>query len=289
MPGRIAAKKEDQVARMPRTELIQRLTFEGKEIILVGTAHISSESARLTETIIQDEKPETVCVELCRSRYRSMTEEMPPQNLDFREVTRVAMEREPAPLLLNMLFSHFQDKLGHKLGIKPGEDIKSAIRSAESVGARIHLIDRDARITFLRVWRTMRAMSKVRFIGQLLASLSDTGKIGRDDIEKLKDQDALDKLMAELGDSLPELRQVVIDERDRFMAHMIRHAPGRKIVAIVGAGHVAGIKRNWFRPVDLAELNQIPPGHALPSFIKWYLPAFVVMLIIFRLFADKVL
>jgi len=248
-----------------------------KEIILVGTAHVSRESADLVERVIKEEKPDTVAVELCQSRYQAMTEENKWQETDLIKVIK---EKKAFLLLSNLMLASFQKKIGKKLGIKPGEEMLRAINTAKEMEADIHLADRDIRTTLSRTWRLMGFWTKFKLMFQLITSMGDVEDIEKEDIEKLKQQDVLETLLSELGKTLPELQQVLIDERDQYLAHKIRTAPGNKIVAVVGAGHVPGIKKYWEKPVDIAALEIIPPKGKWGGFFKWGIPSLVIALII---------
>ena len=253
------------------------LSMEDKEIILVGTAHVSRESADLVERVIKEEKPDTVAVELCQSRYQAMTEENKWQETDLIKVIK---EKKAFLLLSNLMLASFQKKIGKKLGIKPGEEMLRAVNTAKEMDAHIHLADRDIRTTLSRTWRLMGFWTKFKLLFQLITSMGDVEEIEKEDIEKLKQQDVLETLLSELGKSLPELQQVLIDERDQYLAHKIRTAPGNKIVAVVGAGHVPGIKKYWHEPVDIEALEVIPPKGKWMGFLKWGIPVLVILLII---------
>jgi pheromone shutdown-related protein TraB len=253
------------------------LSMEDKEIILVGTAHVSRESADLVERVIKEEKPDTVAVELCQSRYQAMTEANKWQETDLIKVIR---EKKAFLLLSNLMLASFQKKIGKKLGIKPGEEMLRAVNVAKEMEADIHLADRDVRTTLSRTWRLMGFWTKFKLMFQLITSMGDVEEIEKEDIEKLKQQDVLETLLSELGKTLPELQRVLIDERDQYLAHKIRTAPGNKIVAVVGAGHVPGIKKYWSEPVDMEALEVIPPKGKWVGFIKWGIPALVIALII---------
>jgi pheromone shutdown-related protein TraB len=253
------------------------LSIKDKEIILVGTAHVSRESADLVERVIKEEKPDTVAVELCQSRYQAMTEEKKWKETDLIKVIR---EKKAFLLLSNLMLASFQKKIGKKLGIKPGEEMLRAVNTAKEMEADIHLADRDIRTTLSRTWRLMGLWTKFKLLFQLITSMGDVDDIEKEDIEKLKQQDVLETLLSELGKSLPELQQVLIDERDQYLAHKIRTAPGNKIVAVVGAGHVPGIKKYWEEPVDIAALEIIPSKGKWGVFFKWGIPVLVIALIV---------
>jgi len=253
------------------------LTYEDREIILLGTAHVSRESADLVAYIIEAEQPDTVCIELCESRYQSIIKKDQWQETDLIKVIK---EKKAFLLLSNLLLAHFQKKIGNRLGVKPGEEMMRAIKCAESVNAKVVLADRDIRTTLSRTWRLMRFWTKLKLAAQLIVSVGDADKLEKEDIEKMKEKDVLETLISELGEALPELRQVLIDERDQYLAHKIRTAPGKKIVAVVGAGHVPGIKKHWELSVDVDALEEIPPRGRAVKFIKWGIPCLIVALVV---------
>jgi pheromone shutdown-related protein TraB len=266
---------------MTNNDNIHRLTFEDREITLIGTAHVSRESADLVVKVIEEEKPDTVCVELCESRYKAIKQKNQWQNTDLIKVIR---EKKSFLLLSNLLLTSFQKKIGQKLGVKPGEEMIRAMEAADSVGAHIHLADRDIRITLSRTWRLMGLWTKMKLLAQLVTSMGEVDAIKEEDIEKMKDKDVLETLLSEIGETLPELRRILIDERDKYLTEKIRSAPGKRIVAVVGAGHVPGIKRDWNEAIDLNALDELPPKGKLFSFLKWGIPALVVGLIVLGFF-----
>jgi pheromone shutdown-related protein TraB len=253
------------------------LTYEDKEVTLIGTAHVSKESADLVSHVIEQEKPDTVCIELCESRYQSITQKKKWQETELIKVIR---EKKAFVLLSNLMLAYFQKRIGQKLGIKPGEEIIRAIQGAEAVGARIWLADRDIRTTLSRTWRLMGFWTKIKLLAQLVTSAGDFDSVSEEDIEKMKTEDVLEMLLSEIGESFPEVRRVLIDERDQYLAHEIRAAPGKRIVAIVGAGHVPGIQRYWRSSIDLAELTRMPPKGRFMSLLKWGIPVLIIALIV---------
>ncbi|MGD8882005.1 MAG: TraB domain-containing protein, partial [Desulfobacterales bacterium] len=68
--------------------LIHRLDFDAKKFILVATAHVSKESAQLVKTVVEEENPDTVCVELCQSRYQAIRQKDRWQDTDIVKVVK---------------------------------------------------------------------------------------------------------------------------------------------------------------------------------------------------------
>ena len=261
---------------------LHHLEFRDKEITLLGTAHVSLRSAELVTRVIHEQKPDTVCIELCPSRYQSLTEKDRWQNMDLFKVIK---EKKAFVLLSNLLLTSFQKRIGEKLGVKPGEEMIRAIEAAKAVGADIHLADRDIRTPLSRVWRATGLWSKVKLMVNIVFSAAHLDTIEQEDVERMKNQDILETLLHELGQFLPALRDILIDERDQYLTHKVRTAPGRRIVAVVGAGHVPGMKRYWDKSVDVERLEQMPPKSKWMYVVKWAIPACILALIISGFFA----
>ena len=236
-------------------ENVHRITREGREIILIGTAHVSRESADLVERVIAEEKPDTVCVELCKPRYEAIRQQDKWQQTDIVKVIR---EKRTTILLSQLIMASLQRKIAQKFNITPGEEMLRAIARAEEIGAEIVLADREIRVTLLRTWRKMGFWSKVKFLPDVLLSLFATDEITEEEIEKLKQHDVLELALQTVGEKLPGLKTTLIDERDLYLAHTIGHAPGARIVAVVGAGHVPGILKHLGEEIDIEAAEPDP-------------------------------
>ncbi len=241
----------------------------------MGTAHISRESADLAKQVIADERPDVVCLELDEQRYAALTESKGFESLDLREVLR---KRQLATLLLNLLLATYQRQLGLQLGVMPGTEFLEAAKVAEEHGIPVALCDRDVRITLRRAWRSLRWWKKLWLLSGLLASVFEKTELSEDDLRELRQQDVLSRVMEELGEAFPNLKRVLIDERDVYLAQRMRESEGRRVVAVVGAGHVAGMLRalSGSQRTDLATLEVIPEGGRLLRWIGWAVPALLL-------------
>jgi pheromone shutdown-related protein TraB len=254
---------------------VHRLAQAGREIILVGTAHVSRDSAELVERVIDEEKPDVVCVELCQARFDALKQKDKWQETDIVKVIR---DNRTALLLSQLLMVSFQRRIAEKFKINPGEEMLRAIAKAEATGAKIVLADREIRVTLLRTWRMMRFWTRLKFLSEMILSLFITEDITEEDIEKLKEHDVLDLALKAVGEKLPEVKTTLIDERDQYLAYKISHAGGRKIVAVVGAGHVPGIQQHLDQEIDIEAINQIPPPSLWAKFFGWVFSGGIIAL-----------
>jgi pheromone shutdown-related protein TraB len=254
---------------------VHRLAQAGREIILVGTAHVSRDSAELVERVIDEEKPDVVCVELCQARFDALKQKDKWQETDIVKVIR---DNRTSLLLSQLLMVSFQRKIAEKFNINPGEEMLRAIAKAEATGAKIVLADREIRVTLLRTWRMMRFWTKVKFLPEIILSLFIGDDITEEDIENLKKHDVLDLALKTVGEKLPEVKTTLIDERDQYLAHRISHAAGKRIVAVVGAGHVPGIQQHLDQEIDIEAINQIPPPSLWAKLFGWVFSGGIIAL-----------
>lgn len=257
---------------------VDLIQYEGREIYLVGTAHVSRASADLTEKIIREIQPDTVAVELCESRYNSIRDPDRWKNTDIVSVIRTG---KAYVLLVQLLVAGYQKKLGDELNIKPGEEMLRAMKIAEEVKARVALVDREVRITLKRTWASVGWWTSIKLLATILASVFSSKKIDAAEIERLKSADALEELMGEFSQKLPGVRTALIDERDRYLAEKIRQSEGKKVVAVLGAGHIPGILKYFGEPIDLVPLEAIPPKKFLSQILQWVIPTIVVGMIVY--------
>ncbi|GHT84873.1 conjugal transfer protein TraB [Spirochaetia bacterium] len=256
----------------------------GREITLIGTAHVSRESIEEVAGVIRDEKPDQVCVELDAGRYDAMVKKDTWEKLDVAKVFR---EGRGFFLMANLVLGSFQRRMGAELGVKPGEEMKTAIDTAAELGIPYTFCDREIQTTLRRAWARCGFWSKNKLLAALVGSAFTTEKLSESEIENLKNRSELDGMMAELADYLPSVKETLIDERDRYLAAKIWAVgvPLGKQVAVVGAGHLMGIKGHLERiaageeGADVAELDQIPPASVFAKAAGWIIPVLIVVII----------
>jgi pheromone shutdown-related protein TraB len=259
-----------------------------REFALVGTAHVSQESINEVNEIIREEKPDLICVELDEGRHASLTRN---ENWEKLDMVKVFREGKGFLLMANLVLSGFQRRVGAGLGVKPGEEMKTALETAKELNIPHALCDREIQTTLRRAWAGCGFWSKSKLLATLFASAFSTEKLSADEIEKLKNSNELDGMMNELAVYLPQVKETLIDERDRYLAAKIRAAADQlsgdktRVVAVVGAGHMQGIKAHLEKiaageeDVDVSKLNTIPPKSFLAKALPFIFPLIIMSLI----------
>ncbi len=263
-------------SRLQATDDLTPLSLPGgRTVLLVGTAHVSARSRDLVREVIEEHRPDCVCIELDERRYAALTQGQRWDSLDLRQVIA---KKQLATLLANLILAGYQKKLGDQLGIRPGAELVAAARTAERLAIPVRLCDRDIRATMRRAWHAIPWWRKGMLVATLAASLFDRTEIDEEKLAELRRTDTVSELMREMGEAMPELKRVLIDERDTYLAEKIRRAEGRNIVAVVGAGHVAGIGRALEEggPADIEALEAVPPVSPLWKAAGWLVPAAII-------------
>lgn len=262
---------------------ITRLEVNGKQVILIGAAHVSKASAIQVKEVIESEKPDSVCIELDQQRYNSIQQGDKWKNMD---IFKVIKEKKSTMLLMNLAISSFQNRMAKQFDVTPGQEQIQGIESAKEVGAELVLADRDIQITFSRIWANLGFWGKSQLLTGVVFSIFDKDSITEEEMEKMKQQDTLQAVLAEFTESFPKLKAPLIDERDQYLAQKIKTAPGNKVVAVLGAAHVPGITKEIYRDHDLEELAAKPPKSIVPTILGWALPAIIIAIIVATFFIN---
>lgn len=262
------------------SEDVQIVNKDGREFIIVGTAHISRQSADLVREVITNEKPDRVCIELDEKRFKALSEKNRWENLDLKNLIK---QKQLSTLIVNLVLSSYQKKLGEKLGVTPGTELLEAANTAKDLNLPIELCDREVRITLKRAWNSMSFWQKIKLLAGGLGGIFEKQELSEEKLAELRSKDVLSEMMDELGKAMPVLKKVIIDERDKYIAQKMKESEGDKIVSVVGAGHVNGIVSALESndEIDLKKIEVIPPSSPITKIIGWGIPIVIIGSILF--------
>lgn len=258
-----------------------RVELEGKTVYIVGTAHVSAKSVQDVRDAVAAVRPDVVAIELCEPRYQGLVKKEAWRHTNVFQVIR---QGKATFLLAQLVMQSFYRRLGRQLEVEPGAEMMAGAACAEATGAKLELIDRRIDVTLKRVWRHLGFWHRVKLFGVLVEAMFSSEEIGGEDIEALKKQDQLEALMGQMGKAFPEIKKRLIDERDVYLAQKLRAAPGQRIVAVVGAGHVPGMLQAIQSSMPVAELEGLPPPSRWSKIWPWLIPAGVLALIAWGFF-----
>ena len=265
---------------MSQTEKV--LKFDDREIILIGTAHISQESCNEVKKAVEEKSPDCVAIELDEGRYKSLNNPEDWKNLD---IVKVLKANQGFLLLANLVLSGFQRRMGSNVGVKPGDEMRAADNCAKERNIPVAMVDRPIQTTLRRAWAVNSFWGKCKLISALLASAFDKEEVSGEQIEILKNSSEMDSLMKELADYMPVVKKVLIDERDRYLASKIWDCKGKKTLAVLGAGHLPGVEAYLKELVagkkssDVSDISEVPPKKVGSKIAGWTIAALIVALI----------
>jgi pheromone shutdown-related protein TraB len=261
--------------------VIKNIRFGNSDITLVGTAHVSRKSVELVEEQILKGDYDCVAIELCEPRHEKITNKSAWKELDIFQIFK---QQKAALLLVNLAMAAYQKRLAEKMGVEPGQEMIRAIELATENNIRLELIDRDISTTLRRLLHKVSFWQKMKIFVGLVAGVFVGEEIDEEQIENLKKGDMLQSVVEEFSEELPQVKQVLIDERDRFMTgNLIKIAQSedapKKILAVVGAGHLMGMIPAFDSPPTEAEIKEIeikPPPSKVGPIIGWAIGLIII-------------
>ena len=266
---------------MSQTQIL--LELGGRKITLVGTAHVSKESVEEVKETIKNIQPDCVAVELDEKRADSIKN---PSRYSQLDLVKVLKRKEGFLLLANLMLSSYQRRMGLNAGVKPGDEMIAAMNAAEEANIRCTLVDRPIQITLKRAWGKNSFWGKCKLFSTLIASAFSKEEVNPEEIEKLKERNEMDSMMNELSEYMPVIKEVLIDERDQYLASKIWESEGNNIVAVLGAGHLPGVQAHLEKlgagteSSDVEEISKLPKPGILGKLLAFLIPACIIGLIV---------
>ena len=255
----------------------------GRKITLIGTAHVSKESVEEVKETIKTINPDCVAVELDEKRADSIQNSEKYKELD---IVQVLKRGEGFLLIANLILASFQRKMGQNVGVKPGDEMLAAIEVAKELNIPTALVDRPIQITLRRAWAKNGFMGRIKLLSTLIASAFSKEEVSAEEIEKLKKQSEMDSMMTELAEYMPVIKEVLIDERDKYLATNIWNSQGNNVVAVLGAGHLPGVEAHLIKMskneevADNSEISSVPPKKVASKIVGWIIPTIVIAVIV---------
>ena len=265
-------------------ENCEKILYQDKEIYLVKTAHVSKTSVDDVNAVIDEVKPDAICIELDEDRLESLNQKDRWRNMDIVEVIK---QNRVGLLLVNVILSSFQRRMATQMNTSTGGEMVAGIKASEELNVPLVLADRKINTTFKRIWNKLGLWEKAKLIVTIIMSVFDDEDVTEEDLANLKQSDMLEAALKEVGKEFPIVKQVLVDERDMYLSQKIKTAPGKKIVAIIGAAHSIGIKKRINEDYDLDELNDLSKKKGLGSLIKWLIPLSIIAIIAYTLIQNK--
>jgi len=218
---------------------------------------------------------------------KALSEKNRWENLDLRQIIK---NKQLSTLIVNLVLSSYQKKLGEKLGVSPGTELMEAVQTANENSIPVELCDREVRVTLRRAWHSMNLWQKSKFLSVGLGGLFEKQELTEEKLSELRNKDVLSEMMDEIGKAMPVLKKVIIDERDRYIAQKMKNSAGKKIVSVVGAGHVKGILKflESNNEIDLKSIEIIPEPSLASKLLGWGIPLIIIASIFYIGFSQGI-
>lgn len=259
------------------------LHINDKEIYILGTAHVSKISKEEVLKTIDENAFDTICIELDQRRYNSLNN---PKKWEETNIIDVIKKKQTGFLLANLILSSYQKRVASKINSQSGIEMITAIKEAKEKNIHLELIDRDIQTTFSRIYQKHNLWQKAKLIVSLISAIFDDEEINDKDIEALKQEDILDMALKDIEKAFPIVSEVLIDERNKILAQNIKKAPGKKILAIVGAAHIPGILKYINEDIDITEINNKVIKPKSSKIKGWIIPAIIISMIVITCFKN---
>mgnify|MGYP003805039733 CR=1 FL=1 len=264
-------------------ENVVTLDYQDKQIILIPTAHVSRESAELVKRIILEERPDSVCIELDEDRYNSIQN---PKTWENTDIIKVIKSKKVGFLFASLVLSSYQKRIAKNLDTAVGGEMVQGIESAKQIGATLVFADRKIQTTFLRIWRKLSFFEKFKLLVSLVLSFADDTEISNKDLQELLKTDMLESVLIDIHKQFPKIGDILISERDQYLAYKIKGAPGKKIVAVLGGAHVPGVKDEIYRSQDVDSISTVPPKNPITKIMGWIIPALLTALFLYAFIVN---
>lgn len=265
-------------------ESIVKLNYKDKEIYLVKTAHVSKTSVEDVRQCIEEVDPDSICIELDKQRYEKLKN---PEKWSDTDIVKVIKDKQVGFLLVNVILSSFQKRIAKSMDSNTGGEMIEAMKLAEEKNKNLVLADRSIKTTFSRIWNKLSPKEKFKLITGIIGSIFEDEDISEEDLNKLKEADALEAALLEVSKQFPTVKKVLVDERDQYLCQKIKTAPGNKIVAVVGAAHAKGIENNLNNDIDIEELDVVEKKKGLSTLLKYIIPLLFIGIIAYTIYKNK--
>ncbi len=265
-------------------ENIVKLLYQDKEIYLVKTAHVSKNSVEDVKKCIEEVKPDAICIELDEDRYNKLKN---PNDWRNQDISKIIKEKKVGFLLVNIILSSFQRRMAKNMDSSSGGEMIEGIKQSEELNIPLVLADRPIKLTFSRIWNNLGLWEKSKLLVSIISSIFDDEELSEEDLASLKQADALESALNEVGKEFPVVKKILVDERDQYLSSKIKNAPGKKIVAIIGAAHAKGVENNLDKDIDTKALEIVNKKKGIGTVIKWLIPLLIIGMVVYTLITNK--
>ncbi|PXY00401.1 TraB/GumN family protein [Halomonas sp. LBP4] len=274
----IAPRRDDAISGPRRVVEVGETRYT-----LLGTAHVSAESAADVRELIRSGEFDVVAIELCGSRHQGLDN---PDALAGQDLFEIFRQGKAGMVAASLALGAFQQRVAEQSGIEPGAEMRAALEETRRAGLPLLLIDRDVGVTLKRIYHNVPWWQRFSLFSGLLGSVMSRQEVSAEEIERLKEGDVLESTFSEFAAESETLYLPLITERDRYMVLRLAEdaPPGRyrNVLVVIGAGHMKGMAEQLEAPLPEAptpereRLEVTPPPTKLWRALPWLITALVL-------------
>jgi len=250
---------------------------------LLGTAHVSAESAADVRALVRSGDFDAVAIELCDARHHSLTH---PDAMGEQDLFQIFRQGKAGMVAASLALGAFQQRVAEQSGIEPGAEMRAALEESQKAELPLLLIDREVGVTLKRIYHNVPWWQRFALFSGLLGSVMSRQQVSSEEIERLKEGDVLESTFREFAAESQALYTPLISERDRYMVLRLAEEaePGRyrNVLVVIGAGHMAGMAEQLAQPLpgdpaaERASLEHTPPPSPLWRALPWVITLLVL-------------
>ncbi len=250
---------------------------------LLGTAHVSSESAADVRALIRSGDFDAVAIELCDSRHHSLIN---PDAMGEQDLFQIFRQGKAGMVAASLALGAFQQRVAEQSGIEPGAEMRAALEESREADLPLLLIDRDVGITLKRIYHNVPWWQRFSLLSGLLGSVLSRQQVSAEEIERLKEGDVLESTFSEFAAESASLYMPLISERDRYMVLRLAEDAGpgryRHVLVVIGAGHMKGMAEQLAQPLpadptpEREQLEVTPPPSRIWRALPWVITLLVL-------------
>ncbi|KJZ03624.1 MULTISPECIES: TraB/GumN family protein, partial [unclassified Halomonas] len=250
---------------------------------LLGTAHVSAESADEVRDLIDSGDFDAVAIELCDARHSNLAN---PDALGDQDLFQIFRQGKAGMVAANLALGAFQQRIAEQSGIEPGAEMRAALEASQRHELPLLLIDRDVGLTLKRIYQNVPWWQRFSLLSGLLGSVLSRQEVSAEEVERLKQGDVLESTFSEFAAESQSLFTPLISERDRYMVMRLAQQcpPGKfkRVLVVIGAGHLKGMAEHLEGPPaedpaeEIAALEATRPPSKVWKMLPWLITALVL-------------
>ncbi len=233
-----------------------------KNIYIIPTSHVSEDSSKLVHDVVESVNPDLIAVELDDKRFKKLLSEDKLSNTSMKDIITKSDMGLRGSLIL-AIFSKFQSKIAHKLGIDViGLDMMAGYEESSKRDIPLALVDQDMQKTFKRFTKEITFMESMKTMISFILGYIHISRKSKDKLESEVSSDNIDveEILMQIESVFPTFKKVFLDERNHVITEKTANLAKNfdNTVLVIGAAHEPGIKKLFNKNYPEINIKELP-------------------------------